>query len=89
MATKTIPWNTGSGNIILDYTGVKDDTVTVSSSENNLYEDRSQVLTFKTTDNQISRQVTVTQGMREPNFKTADGYWLLTADNKYFNVQEE
>lgn len=89
MATKTIAWNTGSGNIILDYTGVKDDTVTVSSSENNLYEARSQVLTFKTTDNQISRQVTVTQGMREPNFKTADGYWLLTADNKYFNVKEE
>lgn len=89
MATKTIAWNTGSGNIILDYTGVKDDTVTVSSSENNLYEERSQTLTFKTTDNQISRQVTVTQGMREPNFKTADGYWLLTADNKYFNVQEE
>lgn len=89
MATKNIAWNTGSGNIILDYTGVKDDTVTVSSSENNLYEARSQTLTFKTTDNQISRQVTVTQGMREPNFKTADGYWLLTADNKYFNVQEE
>lgn len=89
MATKTIAWNTGSGNIILEYTGVKDDTVTVSSSENNLYEARSQTLTFKTTDNQISRQVTITQGMREPNFKTADGYWLLTADNKYFNVQEE
>ena len=89
MATKNIAWNTGSGNIILDYTGVKDDTVTVSSSENNLYEARSQTLTFKTTDNQISRQVTITQGMREPNFKTADGYWLLTADNKYFNVQEE
>ena len=89
VSTKTIAWNTGSGNIILDYTGVKDDTVTVSSSENNLYEARSQTLTFKTTDNQISRQVTVTQGMREPNFKTADGYWLLTADNKYFNVQEE
>lgn len=89
MATKTIAWNTGSGNIILDYTGVKDDTVTVSSSENNLYEARSQTLTFKTTDNAISRQVTITQGMREPNFKTADGYWLLTADNKYFNVQEE
>lgn len=89
MATKTIAWNTGSGNIILDYTGAKDDTVTVSSSENNLYEARSQTLTFKTTDNQISRQVTITQGMREPNFKTADGYWLLTADNKYFNVQEE
>lgn len=89
MATKTIAWNTGSGNIILDYTGVKNDTVTVSSSENDLYEARSQVVTFKTTDDAISRQVTVTQGMREPNLKTADGYWLLTADNKYLNVQEE
>ena len=84
-----IPWEVGSGYIILDYTGVKNDTVTVSSSENDIYEARSQTLTFKTTDNQISRQVTITQGMREPNFKTADGYWLLTADNKYFNVKEE
>lgn len=88
MATKTIAWETGSGNIILDYTGVKDDTVTVSSSENNLYEARSQTLTFKTTDNQISRQVTVTQGMREPNFNTSDGYWFITSDDKYFTVQE-
>lgn len=89
MATKTIAWNTGSGNIILDYTGVKDDTVTVASDANNLYQSRSQSITVKTTDNAISRSVTITQEMREPNFKTADGYWLLTADNKYFNVQEE
>ena len=88
MATKTIAWDTGSGNIILDYTGVKNDTVTVSSSENDIYEARSQTLTFKTADEQISRQVTVTQGMREPHFKTSEGNWFVTADDKYLTVQE-
>lgn len=89
MATKTIAWQTGTGNITVTYSGSGNDTVTVASDANNLYQSRSQSITVKTTDNAISRSVTVTQGMREPNFKTADGYWLLTADNKYFNVQEE
>lgn len=89
MATQTIPWDTGTGNITVDYTGSRNETVTVSSDPNNLYQERSQILTVKTTDNSISRAVTITQGMREPNFKTADNYWILTADNKYFNVQEE
>ena len=88
MATKMIAWNTGTGNIILDYTGSKDDTVTVSSDANDVYEDRSQVITVKTLDNSMSRQVTITQGMKHPNFKTADGLWILTADNKYFNVKD-
>lgn len=90
MATKSIAWQTGTGNITLSYTGQGDDTVLVSSDANNLYASRSQTLTFSTTQGaSISRQVTVTQPMREPNFKTADGYWILTADNKYFNVKEE
>lgn len=89
MATKTIAWQTGTGNITVNYSGSGNDTVTVASDANNLYQSRSQSITVKTTDNAISRSVTITQGMREPNFKTADGYWLLTADNKYFNVQEE
>lgn len=87
--TKNIAWNIGSGNITVTYSGNGDDTVVVSSSENDIYEARSQTITVKTTDDAISRQVVVTQSMREPNFKTADNYWLITADNYYFNVKEE
>lgn len=86
MATKTIAWNTGSGSITLSYTGQGDDTVLVSSSENNLYQERSQVVTVKTTDNTISRQVTITQGMREPNLIDRNGNWLIDANDTYLIV---
>lgn len=71
MATKTIPWNTGSGNIIIAYTGEGDDTVTVSSdTANTLGVDRSQVLTFKTTGNAVTRQVTVKQAKKQADIRT-------------------
>lgn len=89
MATKSIAWTTGTGNITLTYAGQGNDTVTVASDPNSLYYERSQTLTFKTTDNSISRQVTVVQGMREPNFITSEGYRFVTSDDKYFTVQEE
>lgn len=89
MATKSIAWTTGTGNITLTYTGHGNDTVTVASDPNDVYQDRSQTITFKTSNNEVTRQVTVAQGMKRPNFKTADGFWLLTADNKYFNVKDE
>lgn len=90
MATKSIAWQTGTGNITLTYSGQGNDTVVVTSDENDVYEARSQTVSISTTlGGSITRQVTITQGMREPNFKTADGYWILTADNKYFNVKEE
>lgn len=88
MATKSIAWTTGTGNITLSYTGQGNDSVTVSSDPNNLYYERSQTLTFKTTDNAITRQVTVTQTMKEPNFVTSEGYWFVTSDDKYLTVQE-
>ena len=86
METKTIAWNTGSGSITLSYTGQGDDTVLVSSSENDLYQERSQEVTVKTTDNAISRQVTITQGMREPNLIDSDGNWLIDSNDTYLIV---
>lgn len=61
MATLTIPWNDGNGNIILTYTGQGDGTVTVQSDTDNLGEDREQVITLKTADGTKSVQVTIQQ----------------------------
>lgn len=88
MATKSIAWQNGSGNITVTYSGSRDDTVSVSSSENDIYEDREQVITVTTTDNAISRQVTVRQGMKEPNLITKDGHWIVTKNDKYVIVKE-
>ena len=62
---KTIPWDTGSGNIILNYTGDGDGDIVVTSDANDLKVDRSQVLTIKTSDNSVTRQVTVTQRKKQ------------------------
>lgn len=62
MATLRIPWNDGNGNIILTYTGQGDGVVTVETDTNNLGEDRSQIITLRTTgSNPATAQVTVTQ----------------------------
>ena len=45
MATKSIAWNTGSGNITLTYQGQGDGPVTVQSDVNDGAE-RSQVITI-------------------------------------------
>ena len=86
MATKSIAWQNGSGNITVTYSGSRDDTVSVSSSENDIYEDRDQVITVKTTDNAISRQVTVRQGMKEPNLIDSEGKWLIDSNDTYLIV---
>ena len=89
MATKSIAWNTGTGNITLTYTGQGNDTVLVESDPNNLYQDRSQVITFSTTAGAaISRQVTINQGMKEPNLVTKDGHWIVTKNDKYVIIKE-
>lgn len=49
MATKTIAWTTGSGNITLTYTGQGNGSISVSSSENDLFEDREQSFGIVTT----------------------------------------
>ena len=63
MATKSIAWTSGSGNITLTYSGQGDDTVVVTSDPNTLAVPRSQTITFSTTvgSPSVTQQVTVTQ----------------------------
>ena len=84
---KTIPWNDGNGNIVLTYTGEGSETVTVETDTDNLGEDRSQVLTFKTTGaNPATVEVTVVQptGMR---ILRANGVILRDASGNILRVQ--
>lgn len=61
MATKSIAWNTGSGNITLTYQGQGDGTIVVESDENELGNSRSQIITVETLDGVVSRNLTVSQ----------------------------
>ena len=61
MATLTIPWADGNGNIILTYTGQGDGTVTVQSDTDNLGADREQTITLRTADGTKEVQVTIQQ----------------------------
>lgn len=88
MATTTKQWTTGTGSVTLTYTGQGSGTITVSSDENNLYVDRSMTLTVATTGNAVTRQVTVSQGMREPNLVDKNGNWLIDSNDTYLIVQE-
>lgn len=66
MATKTISWNSGTGNITVTYDGSGDGTAVITSSDNDLYEARSQQITFQTTAGspQVTRTVTITQAAK-------------------------
>ena len=60
MATKTIPWNTGEGNICVTYTGSGNGTLSVySDTQNESPEERSQVITLRTTDGTPTRTVSL------------------------------
>lgn len=56
---KTIPWNTGSGDIALTYNGQGNGTILVDTDDNNLFSARSQVISVKT--GSITRNITVNQ----------------------------
>lgn len=98
MATKTIAWTTGTGNITLSYTGQGDDTVVVTSDPNDLYVDRSQTITFSTTAGSptVTRQVTVTQKKKDlptqtvrliPSaYKMGNYAHISNASNMYHNT---
>ena len=61
MATLTIPWADGNGDIILTYGGQGDGVVTVRSTTDNLGDDREQVVTLRTVDGIRAVQVTIKQ----------------------------
>ena len=82
MATLTIPWSDGNGNIILTYTGQGDGTVTVQSTTDNLGEDRQQVITLKTTDGTKVVQVTIAQSTGMLTLRDVNLLMLRDSDNK-------
>lgn len=61
MATLTIPWADGNGDIILTYDGHGDGVVTVRSTTDNLGDDREQVITLRTADGRATAQITIVQ----------------------------
>lgn len=86
MATKTIAWQTGSGNITLTYQGQGDGTIAVDSDMNDLDVSRSQQITIQTTKGEtVSRTVTVSQEAGS-NFRLRGGDILRLADGNYLSV---
>ena len=86
MATLTIPWNDGNGNIILTYTGQGDGTVTVRSDTDNLGADRQQVITLRTVDGGAQAQVTVIQPTGMQILLDTDGKMLRDSNDKVLRV---
>ena len=86
MATKSIAWNTGTGNITLAYNGQGDGAIYVQSDINDLDVSRSQQVTVETTKGGTKRQVlTITQAAG-PNFRLYGGDILRLADGNYLSV---
>lgn len=59
MATKTIAWATGSGKITLTYTGQGNGSISVSSDENDSFDDRQQSFSIVTTNGSPEQAVSV------------------------------
>jgi hypothetical protein len=79
MASISIPWNDGPGNIVLTYTGQGNNTVVISSDTNN-YEgrQRSQQVTFVVKDGAIRDELASGSGHI---LRSSDGHTLLALDN--------
>ena len=82
MATLTIPWNDGNGNIILTYTGQGDGTVTVRSDTDNLGADREQTITLRTADGTKEVQVTIQQSTGMLTLRDVNLLVLRDSDEK-------
>lgn len=59
MATKTIAWTTGNGNITLTYTGQGNGSISVASDENTSFDDRSQSFSIVTTDGTPEQAISI------------------------------
>ena len=79
MASITIPWNDGPGNIILTYTnGQGNETVTVTSDTDCIDHDRQQRVTFVVVDGAIRNDVETASGHQ---IRTSSGNTIRTLDN--------
>lgn len=78
MASISIPWKDGPGNIVLTYTGQGNGTVTVTSDTDNKGYDRQQTISFYVTDGAIRHTLV---SSNENRLKTADGHYLRSLDN--------
>lgn len=78
MSQISIPWRTGTGNIVLTLTGHGNDTVIVTSDTDNKGYDRQQTISFYVTDGAIRHTIVSSNGKR---LKTADGHYLTSLDN--------
>lgn len=86
MAVVTKQWPTGGGSLTLTYTGTGNGSIVAESPFNESRASRSMTVAVKTTG--ITRNVTVVQAASPLNWKSADGKYRVTADNKYYNVYE-
>lgn len=83
MATLTIPWADGNGNVILTYDGQGDGTVTVRSDTDNLGDTRQMTITLKTAGaNPATAQVTIIQPTGMQILLDVDGKTMRDADGK-------
>ena len=79
MASISIPWNDGPGNIILTYTGQGGGSVTVTSDTDNLDgKTRQQQVTFVVVNGAIRNEVQTGSGNL---IRTSDGNTVRSLDN--------
>lgn len=94
MATKTIAWGTGSGNITLTYTGQGNCSVSVKSDANDLYEERVKSITIKTSKGRptVTKTVTIKQKAKSldwttKNFKYTGGVQSIELPKGKYKLQ--
>ena len=79
MASITIPWKDGPGNIVLTYTSAQgNQTVTVTSDTDCIYHQRQQRVTFVVKNGAIHNDVGTADGHL---IRTASGNTIRTLDN--------
>jgi hypothetical protein len=70
MATFTKAWTTGTGNLYITYSGILNDTISISSDANTLTTDRSMSVTLQTKNGTpaVSKTLTITQLAKSGDF---------------------